>query len=95
MKILWTPQAELDRLTIFQHLAAEHMDAAVAIDERFAEAIARLADFPHSGKPGLVGGTRELIPHRSYRIVYEVSRDSVWILALVHTARQWPPLTGE
>jgi plasmid stabilization system protein ParE len=35
-------------------------------------------------------GTRELIPHESYRLVYEVEGDTVWILALVHTARMWP-----
>lgn len=38
-----------------------------------------------------IAGTRELIPHESYRLVYEVQADAVWILALVHTARLWPP----
>ena len=40
-------------------------------------------------------GTRELIPHRSYRIVYEVGPETVWVLALVHTSRQWPPADGD
>ena len=31
-------------------------------------------------------------PHASYRLVHEVREDAVWILALVHTARRWPPL---
>jgi toxin ParE1/3/4 len=44
------------------------------------------------GHIGRVPGTRELIPHESYRLVYEVEADTVWILALVHTARQWPPM---
>jgi plasmid stabilization system protein ParE len=71
------------------------MDAAVAIDERFADAIARLAGFPHSGKPGLVEGTRN-----SFLIEATVSstkfRGTVCgSLRWVHTARQWPPLTGE
>jgi plasmid stabilization system protein ParE len=43
------------------------------------------------GRPGQIPGTRELIPHESYRVVYEVQADTVWILALVHTARLWPP----
>jgi len=45
------------------------------------------------GKVGTVPGTREWIAHASYRLVYEVDEDhgAVWILALVHTARQWPP----
>ena len=95
MKILWTPEAELDRLAIFQHIASDNIDAAIAIDQLLAKAVTRLKDFPKSGKPGLVDGTRELIPHRSYRIVYEVLDGAVWILALAHTARQWPPIDGE
>jgi plasmid stabilization system protein ParE len=43
------------------------------------------------GRPGQIPGTRELIPHESYRLIYEVKADTVWILALVHTARMWPP----
>ncbi|MFD2580821.1 type II toxin-antitoxin system RelE/ParE family toxin [Novosphingobium colocasiae] len=44
------------------------------------------------GHAGIVAGTRELTPHRSYRIIYEVLDDTVWILVVIHTARQWPPL---
>jgi toxin ParE1/3/4 len=61
------------------------------MDELFAEAAARLAEYPMLGKPGKISGTRELIPHESYRLVYEIDGDVVWMLALVHTARRWPP----
>lgn len=50
-----------------------------------------MAEHPLMGRPGQVPGTRELIPHESYRLVYEAQADTVWILALVHTARPWPP----
>ena len=43
------------------------------------------------GRSGVIAGTRELIPHESYRLVYQIDGDIVWVLALVHTARQWPP----
>jgi plasmid stabilization system protein ParE len=60
------------------------------MDERFVATVARLADHPLIARTGLIPGTRELIPHESYRLVYEVQGDAVWILALVHTARMWP-----
>jgi plasmid stabilization system protein ParE len=47
------------------------------------------------GRQGKIPGTRELIPHESYRLVYEIAGESVWVLALVHTARQWPPIRDE
>ena len=51
-----------------------------------------LAVLWNAGPPGMVAGTRELTPHRSYRIIYEVGGDMIWILVVIHTARQWPPL---
>lgn len=92
MKVQWTSNAEQDRLDAWAYVMADNPRAAVAMDELFGAAAARLASFPWLGKPGLVAGTHELIPHESYRLVYEVdeSADTVWVLALIHTARRWP-----
>ncbi len=62
------------------------------MDALFSDAVARLVDHPELGQAGIIPGTRELIPHDSYRLVYEVSGDAVWILSLVHVSRQWPLL---
>ncbi len=62
------------------------------MDALFSDAAAHLEQHPKLGRPGAVAGTHELIPHESYRLVYEIDRETVWILALVHTARQWPPV---
>jgi len=40
------------------------------------------------GRSGKIPGTRELLPHESYRLVYEIVGETV--LALVHTSRRWP-----
>ncbi len=81
-----------DRIDIWDATVSEHPRAAIRMDEILTEAAARLAEHPKLGPLGKVPGTRELIPHRSYRLVYEIDRDVIWILALVHTARQWPPV---
>ncbi|NIJ07898.1 addiction module RelE/StbE family toxin [Sphingomonas vulcanisoli] len=92
MKVLWTPEAEQDRTAIWDYLEARDPDAARRIDRSFSDAVAGLADFPMLGHEGKVSGTRELTPHPRYRLVYEIVNDTVWILVLIHTARQWPPL---
>ncbi len=92
MIVVWTPEAEQDRADVWDYIAADNPCAAARMDELFSDAVARLAEHPRLGKPGKISGTRKLIPHESYRLVYEVEREMVWILALVHTARQWPPV---
>ena len=92
MNVFWTPEAEQDRLDLWDSIAADKPSAALKMDELFSDCAARLAEHPLIGRPGKIPGTRELIPHKSYRLVYEVTQEAVWILALVRTARQWPPL---
>jgi len=92
VNVRWTASARLDRLDIMDYIAAENRRAAARMDQLFSDAAASLAEFSMRGRPGLVAGTRELFPHESYRLVYEVDRDTVWILALLHASRQWPPL---
>ncbi|QLF92801.1 type II toxin-antitoxin system RelE/ParE family toxin [Pseudomonas sp. ABC1] len=92
MKVIWTPEALQDRLDIWEYIAAENLRAAVHMDELFSAAAASLADFPDKGRLGAITGTRELIPHENYRLVYQTERDAVWILTLVHVARMWPPI---
>ena len=92
MRVIWTPEAQQDRAEVWDYIAADNPHAAARMDELFSDAAARLAEHPKRGTPGKIPGTRELIPHESYRLVYEIEAEiTVWILALVHTARQWPP----
>ena len=91
MRLLWASAAERDRLLIFEHIARDNPAAAVRVDDAIAAAAATLREHPRAGKAGLIPGTRELIPVEHYRLVYEVTADAVLILAVVHTARMWPP----
>ncbi|TDM07992.1 MAG: type II toxin-antitoxin system mRNA interferase toxin, RelE/StbE family [Ideonella sp. MAG2] len=90
MKIIWTPQALKDRSDIWDFISADNPIAASDLDDTFSIAVSRLAEHPLLGRHGHVEGTRELIVHPNYRLVYEMTSEVVWILALVHTARQWP-----
>ncbi len=92
MRVIWTPEAQQDRADVWDYIAAYNPHAAARMDELFSEAAARLAEHPKLGRAGQITGTRELIPHESYRVVYEIERETVWVLALVHTAKQWPPV---
>lgn len=91
MKVIWALSAEQDRADIIDFIARDNPLAAIRMDELFGASVSRLAEHPLMGRPGQIPGSRELIPHESYRLVYEVQADTEWVLALVHTARLWPP----
>jgi toxin ParE1/3/4 len=91
VRVVWTPEAQRDRTDIRDFIAADSLRAASRLDQLFSDAAHSLSDFPMRGRTGSVAGTRELIPHESYRLVYEILDGTVWVLAVVHTARQWPP----
>ncbi|MBO9355918.1 type II toxin-antitoxin system mRNA interferase toxin, RelE/StbE family [Bordetella petrii] len=91
MRVIWTPEALQDRRDIWDYIAQDSETAAARMDALFSQAASRLADYPQLGRPGVITGTRELIPHENYRLVYETTATAVWILALVHVARLWPP----
>jgi len=97
LKVVWAPEAIKDREDIWDAIAVEagNPRAAARMDELFGKAAAKLGDHPSIGRAGILSGTREVIPHESYRLVYEVVGHTVWILALVHTSRQWPPVLDQ
>ncbi|MBO6724683.1 MAG: type II toxin-antitoxin system RelE/ParE family toxin [Rhizobiaceae bacterium] len=91
MNLVWTGRAKDDLREIVSYIAADNLPAARKMMARIERLAAYLQRQPFMGRPGVIPGTREAIPHPSYRIVYEVSEEAVIILAVVHTARQWPP----
>ena len=92
IELFWTPEAMQDRDEIYDYIEADNPVAALALDELFAEKAGRLVDHPGLGRPGRVTGTRELMAHQNYNLVYDVADDLVRVLRVLHVARQWPPV---
>jgi addiction module RelE/StbE family toxin len=91
MELFWTPEAIQDRDEIYDYIEADNPAAALALDELFAEKAGRLVDHPGLGRSGRVAGTRELVAHQNYILVYDVADDLLRVLRVLHAARQWPP----
>ena len=95
MKLFWTPEATQDRDAIYDYIEADNPAAALALDELFAEKAVRLVEHPSLGRPGRFAGTRELVAHQNYILIYDVVSDLVRVLRVLHAARQWPPARGK
>ena len=91
MKLVWTLPAREDRKSIREYIAADNPSAALDLDELLSERAARLLDHPGLGRAGRLKGTRELVAHRNYILIYDVVGELVRVLRVLHAARQWPP----
>lgn len=91
MKLVWTRVAHADRKQIREHIARDNPTAALSLDTRISEQAASVTDHPGMGRPGRVAGTRELVLHRNYIVVYDVTGDAVRLLRVLHAAQLWPP----
>ena len=92
MEIIWSEQAEQDLASIIDFIAKDNIQAALEMDMALQNAADGLVVFPHKGRPGLVPGTRELVAHEHYILVYRLADKVVFIVTVLHTSHQWPPL---
>ena len=90
MKLLWSPLSIEDRKQIYAFIAEHDQRAADEMDGLFNKRASHLLSFPEMGKPGRVEGTRELVVHKHYVLVYACAGDTVAILTVLHAARQYP-----
>ena len=90
MTVVWTKPARRDRIGIIKYISERDPDAAAWFNTRFSEAIKMLVCFPQSGRPGRVQGTRELVIHTNYIIVYKLVDDAIAIVNILHASQQYP-----
>lgn len=90
MLIEWSQTAEDDLIVALTwYIEQENAALGQKIADRIFAATDRLAVFPHSGRPGLLTGTRELVlPDLPYFIVYRVTVN-IEIMRVIHTSRLW------
>jgi toxin ParE1/3/4 len=89
LEVVFTPTAERQFLEAVAYIHADNPSAALAFREKSERSLARLCDFPESGRtlpefPDLL--YRELIV-APYRFFYRVKGETVWIVAVWHGAQ--------
>jgi plasmid stabilization system protein ParE len=93
-RVVWTAPARADLRAIRAYIARDSTRYARAVVEQLLGVVGGLADFPLSGRmvPEVGQPTVREVIDGSYRIVYRVTPDEVQVVAVVHTARQFPDL---
>lgn len=91
MIIVFSHEARLDLLGIFDYILEDNPLAAAKTLESIKTHIQNLQKMPYLGRPGRVPGTRELvIPGTPFVVPYQVENNRLAILRVYHSARNWP-----
>lgn len=92
MKIIWTKLASQDRHNIRVYIAENNLRAAIELDERISSMATSLAEQPLKARNGRIAGTRELVIHPHFILVYRVhdELEKVEIIRILHTSQKWP-----
>ncbi len=84
--VVWSEPAKEDLKKIFDYIATDSKYYAIKISQEFVEKTEQLGKLPMIGRivPELEDSNiRELIIY-SYRLIYEISKRRIEILAIVH-----------
>ncbi|MCK4966003.1 type II toxin-antitoxin system RelE/ParE family toxin [bacterium] len=92
-KIIWAPSALDDVDAIADYIVRDSEYSAALLVTRIFEITDRLQEFPLSGRviPEINEQYCREIIYGSYRIMYRIEGNDVWITGVVHSAKDWKP----
>jgi len=90
LPVQWLTKARNNLATIIEYIAERNDVAALELQEDIERAASQLPQHPYLYRPGRVAGTREIVVHPNYMIVYRIRPTVIEIVAVLHTRQQYP-----
>lgn len=88
--IRWADEATTDLVEILDYIEQRNATAAQNLHAAIVQSAENLPLMPYLFRPGRVPGTRELVVHPNYIVVYQVGSDAIDILRILHSRQQYP-----
>ncbi len=89
MLVEWRPEAREALFDILSYIDEYNPAAADKLDEAIDKAVTALPQHPYLYRYGRVTGTREIVVHPNYLVVYRVT-DHIEIITVLHARQQYP-----
>jgi addiction module RelE/StbE family toxin len=90
LPVEWRAQASADLFDVLSYIADRNESAATSLAEAIEQATSQLPQHPYLYRLGRVEGTREIVVHPNYLVVYRVGSITIEIVAVVHARQQFP-----
>jgi toxin ParE1/3/4 len=90
LELRWNDDAT-DQLTrIIEYIAQRNFAASERLERQFHEKVELACHVPGMGRPGRVRGTREIVVHPNYIVVYRVTADQLKVVRVLHARQKYP-----
>ncbi|HSV54128.1 MAG TPA: type II toxin-antitoxin system RelE/ParE family toxin [Burkholderiaceae bacterium] len=90
LPIVWRVRARDSLADIVRHISQHNPIAARRIKTLIEEAVLPVAEHPYLFRPGRVPGTREVVAHPNYIVVYLVAAERIEVVHVLHARQQYP-----
>ncbi|MBN1086968.1 type II toxin-antitoxin system RelE/ParE family toxin [Erwinia aphidicola] len=90
LPIKWTDEAKRDLYALIAFIAEENPYTAESLLQQLQESILPVAEHPYMFRAGRVPGTREIVAHPNYILIYKVLNDAILVLGVLHSRREYP-----
>jgi toxin ParE1/3/4 len=88
--VVWSQLAIAQLEQITAYISEDNPAAAQALTNRIVTSVERLAEHPYMFRTGRKPGTREMVVHPNYLIIYRVEIELVDIVSVLHARREYP-----
>jgi addiction module RelE/StbE family toxin len=90
MLVEWRPEARASLVNILSFIAQDNPAAAIELGYEIEHATSALPEHPFLYRRGRVPGTREIVVHPNYLVVYRVDLRAILIIDVLHARQQYP-----
>ncbi|MBF6617587.1 type II toxin-antitoxin system RelE/ParE family toxin [Pollutimonas thiosulfatoxidans] len=90
LKISWRSTAFDDLAEIITYIADRNLQAARDLKSRIQASILQIAVYPYLGRPGRLSGTREIVVHPNYIVIYRITPTDIEVISVLHARREYP-----
>ncbi len=88
--VVWLETASQDLDQILGYIEDRNLLAALNLQESIEHAVSQLPFHPYLYRLGRVAGTRELVVHPNYLVIYRVAASAIEIINVLHARQQYP-----
>ena len=90
LPIHWRAQARSNMMELIRYIAQEDPRAARKMKDRIESSVLPLSEHPYLYRPGREPGTREIVAHPNYIVVYRIAVDRIEITNVLHSRQEYP-----